>query len=181
MKKAKEVKVGRISLSNAKPIVLIAGPCVIEGEKSCLDCARRLKKISLKMDIPLIFKASYDKANRTSLKSYRGPGIKKGLEILKKVKLEFALPVLSDVHCRSEIKQAAAVLDIIQIPAFLSRQTDLLIAAAKKKRPINIQKGQFLAPRDVKNIIQKVSSTPSRILSVFRISLSTKSLAPVPE
>lgn len=162
MKKAKEVKVGRISLSNAKPIVLIAGPCVIEGEKSCLDCARRLKKISLKMDIPLIFKASYDKANRTSLKSYRGPGIKKGLEILKKVKLEFALPVLSDVHCRSEIKQAAAVLDIIQIPAFLSRQTDLLIAAAKTKRPLNIKKGQFLAPRDVKNIIQKVSSTGNK-------------------
>jgi len=162
MKKVREVKIGRIKLSNAKPIVLIAGPCVIEGEKFCLDCARELKKISLGMDIPFIFKSSYDKANRTSLKSYRGPGIKKGLEILKKVKRELSLPVLSDIHCRTEVAEAASVLDVIQIPAFLSRQTDLLLAAAKTKVPLNIKKGQFLAPWDIKNVIEKVTFTGNK-------------------
>ncbi len=162
MKKVREIKIGKISLSNANPIVLIAGPCVIETEKACLDCARKLKAISLKMEIPLIFKASYDKANRTSLKSFRGPGINKGLEILKKVKDEVDLPVLSDIHCRTEVKKAAAVLDVIQIPAFLSRQTDLLIAAARTKKPINIKKGQFLAPWDVRNVIEKVASTGNK-------------------
>ncbi len=160
--KTREVKIGKIKLSNTRPIVLIAGPCVIETEKSCLDCARELKKIALKIDIPFIFKASFDKANRTSLKSFRGPGIKKGLEILKKIKRKLSLPVLSDIHCRAEIKEASSVLDIIQIPAFLSRQTDLLIAAARTKKPLNIKKGQFLAPWDVKNIIKKVSSTGNK-------------------
>ena len=140
-----------------RPLVLIAGPCVIEGEKFCLDCARQLKKIALKADIPLIFKSSFDKANRSSIRSYRGPGIKKGLEILKKIKQELSIPVLSDVHCRTEVEQAAGVLDIIQIPAFLSRQTDLLIAAAKTKKPLNIKKGQFLAPWDMGNVIEKVA------------------------
>lgn len=158
MRKIREVKIGKIKLSNADPLVLIAGPCVIEEEKLCFDCARELKKISQRMDIPFIFKSSYDKANRSSIKSYRGPGIKKGLEILKRIKRELSVPILSDVHCRSEIKEAAAVLDIIQIPAFLSRQTDLLIAAAKTKKPLNIKKGQFLAPWDVKNVIEKVAS-----------------------
>jgi len=142
--------------------VLIAGPCVIETEKSCLDCARELKRISLKMDIPLIFKASYDKANRSSLKSYRGPGIKEGLQILGKVKRELAIPLLSDIHCRREVKQAAAVLDIIQIPAFLSRQTDLLLEAARTKKPLNIKKGQFLAPWDMKNVIEKIVSAGNK-------------------
>jgi len=158
----REVKIGRIKLSNKRPLVLIAGPCVIESEKSCLDCARELKKISLKLDIPLIFKASYDKANRSSLKSYRGPGIKKGLRILGKVKRELAIPLLSDIHCRTEVKQAAAVLDIIQIPAFLSRQTDLILEAARTKKPLNIKKGQFLAPWDVQNVIEKVASTGNK-------------------
>ena len=162
MKKMREIKIGKIKLSNANPIVLIAGPCVIETEKACLDCARELKMISLKMDIPLIFKASYDKANRSSFKSFRGPGIKKGLEILRKVKQEFGLPILSDIHCRREVEIAASVLDVIQIPAFLSRQTDLLIAAAKTKKPVNIKKGQFLAPWDVKNVIEKVASTGNK-------------------
>ncbi len=162
MKKIREVKIGRIKLSNTKPIVLIAGPCVIEGEKFCLDCARELKKISRRMDIPFIFKSSYDKSNRTSLKSYRGPGIKRGLEILKKVKRELSLPVLSDIHCRTEVDEAAAVLDVIQIPAFLSRQTDLLIAAARTKVPLNIKKGQFLAPWDIKNVIEKVTFTGNK-------------------
>lgn len=154
-----EVRIGEIRLSNKNPIVLIAGPCVIEGEKFCLDCARRLKKIARAMDIPFIFKSSFDKANRTALSSYRGPGIKQGLAILEKVKRDLAIPVLSDIHCRAEIKDAAAVLDIIQIPAFLSRQTDLIVAAAQTKKPLNIKKGQFLAPWDVQNVIDKVVST----------------------
>lgn len=158
MKKIREVKIGKISLSNRNPIVLIAGPCVIENEKLCLDCARRLKKLSLKIDIPVIFKSSFDKGNRSSLKSYRGPGIKKGLRILKKVKQKFSLPILSDVHCRTQLDEVLSVLDIIQIPAFLSRQTDLLIAAARTKKPVNIKKGQFLAPWDIKNVIEKVAS-----------------------
>ncbi len=162
MKKMREVKIGKIKLSNTRPIVLIAGPCVIETEKSCLDCARELKKIALKIDIPFIFKASFDKANRTSLKAFRGPGLKRGLEILKKIKQELFLPVLSDIHCRTEIKEASSILDIMQIPAFLSRQTDLLIAAARTKKALNIKKGQFLAPWDVKNIIEKVTSTGNK-------------------
>lgn len=158
MKRPYEVKIGKIKLSNKNPLVLIAGPCVIEEEKSCLDCAQRLKRLAIKMDIPLIFKSSFDKGNRSSLKSYRGPGIKKGLRILKKVKQEFSLPVLSDVHCRTQVNEVLSVLDIIQIPAFLSRQTDLLIAVAKTKKPLNLKKGQFLAPWDMKNVIEKVTS-----------------------
>lgn len=162
MSKAQEVRIGKIRLSNKNPLVLIAGPCVIEGERFCLDCARRLKKMALKTDIPLIFKSSYDKANRSSLKSYRGPGVKNGLKILAKVKRELRIPVLSDVHSAAEVKQANSVLDLIQIPALLSRQTDLLIAAAKTKKPINIKKGQFLAPWDVENVITKVASTGNK-------------------
>ncbi|MBN3039325.1 MAG: 3-deoxy-8-phosphooctulonate synthase [Candidatus Omnitrophica bacterium] len=158
----KEIKVGDVKLSNKGPLVLIAGPCVIESEEFCLSCAQELKKIARQMRMPLIFKSSYDKANRSSIDSYRGPGITKGLEILKKVKKKFGLPVISDVHCRSEITQAAGVLDIIQIPAFLSRQTDLILAAARTKKPINIKKGQFLAPWDVENVIKKVLSTGNK-------------------
>ena len=162
MQKAYQIKVGRIKLSNNLPIVLIAGPCVIEGERFCLDCARQLKRIAQRTETPLIFKSSFDKANRSSLKSYRGPGIKAGLEILKKVKQDLALPVLSDVHCRTELAEASAVLDIIQIPALLSRQTDLLLAAAKTKKILNVKKGQFLAPWDVQNIIEKIISAGNK-------------------
>ena len=158
MKKVREIKIGKTRLSNNRPLTLIAGPCVIENEKFCFDCARELKSITQQADVPFIFKSSYDKANRSSLKSYRGPGIKRGLEILRKIKRDLSLPLLSDVHCREEVKSAAAILDIIQIPAFLSRQTDLLVAAAKTKKAVNIKKGQFLAPWDIKNIIEKVSS-----------------------
>lgn len=166
MKQTREVKIGRIKLSNKAPLALIAGPCVIEGEKFCLDCARQLKKISLKMDVPFIFKASYDKANRTSLKSFRGPGIERGLEILKKIKQDLSLHVLSDVHCRTEMDKAASILDVIQIPAFLSRQTDLLLAAARTKLPLNIKKAQFLAPWDVKNVLEKIVSTGNKNIIV---------------
>jgi 2-dehydro-3-deoxyphosphooctonate aldolase (KDO 8-P synthase) len=154
----KEVTIGKVSLSNSRTFALIAGPCVIEEERFCLDCARSLKKITEELDIPFIFKSSYDKANRSALKSYRGPGLKKGLEILGRIKREVNVPLLSDVHCRAEIKQAASVLDVIQVPAFLSRQTDLLTEAARTKKPINIKKGQFLAPWDVKNVIEKIAS-----------------------
>ena len=162
MNPAREVKIGNIKLSNKRPIVLIAGPCVIEGEKFCLDCARELKKITSCLKIPFIFKSSFDKANRSSLKSYRGPGIKRGLKILEKVKRELKVPVLSDIHCKAELDQVGHILDVIQIPAFLSRQTDLLIASSKTKKPLNIKKGPFLAPWDVKNIIEKVISTGNK-------------------
>ena len=148
---------------------LIAGPCVIESEAVTLEVAEFLKKISEELSIPVIFKTSYDKANRTSHLSYRGPGIEKGLKIIKKVKEEYKLPVLSDVHCKEEVKKASEVLDMIQIPAFLCRQTDLIIASAKTGLPVNIKKGQFLSPWDIKNVIEKVSSVGNhRILLTER-------------
>lgn len=155
----KEIRIGNIILGGRSPLVFIAGPCVIETEESTLKTAKRLKGFSESLNIPLIFKSSYDKANRTSINSYRGPGIEKGLEILKRVKEETALPVLSDVHLVEEVVLAAEVLDIIQIPAFLCRQTDLIISASRTGKPVNIKKGQFLAPWDVKNIIDKILST----------------------
>jgi 2-dehydro-3-deoxyphosphooctonate aldolase (KDO 8-P synthase) len=154
----KEVKIEGVTVGGRSPLVLIAGPCVIESEGSALRAAERLKEIAKKIDIPCIFKSSYDKANRTSIGSYRGPGIGEGLRILEKVKRETSLPVTSDVHSVEEISQAAGVLDVIQVPAFLCRQTDLVVAAARSGKPVNIKKGQFLAPSDVKNIIEKVLS-----------------------
>ncbi len=162
MHATREVVVGNVTVGGGSPLVLIAGPCVIESEASTLCHARILKSIAKKADMPFIFKASYDKANRTSIKSYRGPGLKKGLAILKKVKEDLKVPVLSDVHCREEIREAAKVLDIIQIPAFLSRQTDLVIAAAQTGRAVNIKKGQFLAPWDMKHVVNKIEATRNR-------------------
>lgn len=153
----KIVKVDNIKIGAGK-LVLIAGPCVIEGEDFTIRHARRLKKISHKYKIPLIFKSSYDKANRSSLSSFRGLGIKEGLQILKKVKDEVGIPVLSDVHCRTHLTLAAPILDVIQIPAFLSRQTDLILAAADTGKVVNIKKGQFLAPWDIKEVIKKIES-----------------------
>ncbi|MBP7055936.1 MAG: 3-deoxy-8-phosphooctulonate synthase [Candidatus Omnitrophica bacterium] len=154
----KEIIAGNVKIGGDNPLVLIAGPCVIESESSIMKHARTLKFIAKKLEVPLIFKSSYDKANRTSIKSFRGPGLKKGLAILKKVKDELGLPVLSDVHCAMDVKEAAKVLDIIQIPAFLSRQTDLMIAAAKTGKVVNIKKGQFLAPWDMGHAIKKIES-----------------------
>lgn len=154
----RHVNIANVVFGPSKPIVLIAGPCVIETEKSTLNHAGKLKKLCDKAGIALIFKSSYDKANRTSLASFRGPGLKKGLEILKKVKKEFGLPLLSDVHTVAEAKEAGEVLDCLQIPAFLCRQTDLLLSAAKTQRAINIKKGQFLAPWDMVEAIKKVES-----------------------
>jgi len=151
----KKIKIGDFTVGDDKKFILIAGPCVLENEKTAMDAARYLKKLTAKLKIPFIFKSSYDKANRTSIKSYRGPGAKKGLAILEKIKGEFNIPVLSDVHRFEEIDAAAKILDVVQVPAFLCRQTDFIIDIAKKARVINIKKGQFLAPWDVFNIIEK--------------------------
>ncbi|GAB6267413.1 MAG: 3-deoxy-8-phosphooctulonate synthase [Smithella sp.] len=151
----KRIKISKFIIGDNKKFVLIAGPCVLENEKSAMDTARYLKRLTAKLDIPFIFKASYDKANRTSIKSYRGPGAKKGLAILEKIKGELDVPVLSDVHRFEEINAAANVLDVVQVPAFLCRQTDFIAEIAKKAGVINIKKGQFLAPWDMVNVIDK--------------------------
>jgi len=149
---AGDVKIG------AGDLVLIAGPCVIESEKSAIRHAKEIKNIAKRAGLPFIYKTSFDKANRTSQASYRGPGLSAGLEILKKVKSEVKVGILSDVHCREEVGPAARVLDIIQIPAFLCRQTDLILEAARTGKVVNIKKGQFLAPWDMKYAIKKVES-----------------------
>lgn len=141
------------------PLLIVAGPCVIESEEIAFEAARRLKEICVATGLPLIFKSSYDKANRTSLKSFRGPGMERGLRTLADVKAKFDVPVISDVHSLHEIKPASEVLDALQIPAFLCRQTDLILAASETGKPVNIKKGQFLAPWDVRNIVEKFTST----------------------
>ena len=146
---------GNIKFTDRGALVLIAGPCVLENEKTAIDTALYLKKLTAKLKIPFIFKASYDKANRTSIKSYRGPGAKKGLAILKRIKDKLDIPILSDVHRFEEIDEAAKILDVIQVPAFLCRQTDFITEIARKASFINVKKGQFLAPWDVANIIEK--------------------------
>jgi len=156
------VNIGRIAIGEKGPFFLIAGPCVVETEDTTLSVADFLKETEERLGIPVIFKASYDKANRTSLNSYRGPGIDRGLEILRKVKEKARLPLLSDVHSVGEIEKAASVLDMIQIPAFLCRQTDLLLAAGRTGLAVNIKKGQFLAPWDIKAATAKVVSTGNR-------------------
>ncbi|MFH0763445.1 MAG: 3-deoxy-8-phosphooctulonate synthase [Candidatus Omnitrophota bacterium] len=158
----KEVAAGNVKIGGSNPIVLIAGPCVIESEESAIRHARALAGIAGKLGMALIYKSSYDKANRTSGNSYRGPGLKRGLRILSKIKSELGIPVLSDVHCKVEVEEAAGVLDVIQIPAFLSRQTDLIIAAAKTGKAVNIKKGQFLAPWDMKHVIKKIESAGNK-------------------
>lgn len=154
----------KIAFGGNKPFVLIAGPCVIESKQGALKIAEQLKKITSKLKIPFVFKASYDKANRTSINSFRGPGIIEGLKVLAEIKKKVGVPVLSDVHCRQDIELAAEVLDIIQIPAFLSRQTDIIVAAAKSGRIVNVKKGQFMAPWDVKGIIKKMEEAGNRKL-----------------
>jgi 2-dehydro-3-deoxyphosphooctonate aldolase (KDO 8-P synthase) len=153
------IRINGITVGGGAPLVLIAGPCVIEGEEFTLTVAKGLQEICRNLSIPLIFKASYDKANRTSISSNRGPGIVEGLRILQRVKEEVGLPVLSDVHSVSEVPRAAEVLDVIQIPAFLCRQTDLLVEAGRTGRPINVKKGQFLAPWDMAHVVEKITST----------------------
>lgn len=168
----KEIIVGKVKIGGENPLILIAGPCVIESEKSALNTAEKLKDICEEINIPLIYKSSYDKANRTSVKSFRGLGLKKGLNILKKVRDKFNIPVLSDVHKEEDIEDAEEVLDIIQIPAFLSRQTDMIIKVAETGRVVNIKKGQFLAPWDIRNIIDKVESTGNKKILITERGVS---------
>jgi 2-dehydro-3-deoxyphosphooctonate aldolase (KDO 8-P synthase) len=154
----KPIRVGRLKIGGGSPLALIAGPCVIENEAMTMEIAGYLKNLTGKLGIPFIFKASYDKANRTSRDGYRGPGLIKGLAILKKVREELDIPVLSDVHRFEEIDPAARDLDVIQIPAFLCRQTDFVIEVARKARAVNIKKGQFLAPWDVAHVLEKAAA-----------------------
>ncbi|RPI24963.1 MAG: 3-deoxy-8-phosphooctulonate synthase [Acidobacteria bacterium] len=151
-----QVRIGDRLVGGDAPFFLIAGPCVIESEQHCLDLAGSLKELTARLGLLFVFKASFDKANRSSVHSYRGPGLEKGLEVLRTVRTTLGVPVLSDVHEVWQVGLASQVLDIIQIPAFLCRQTDLVLAAASSGRVVNIKKGQFLAPWDVKNIIEKV-------------------------
>jgi 2-dehydro-3-deoxyphosphooctonate aldolase (KDO 8-P synthase) len=160
------VTIGGIRIGPGEKPVVIAGPDVIENERHLLSHAERIKKICDRARLPYIVKCSYDKANRTSRSSYRGPGLKKGLAILASVKRKLGLPVLSDVHCREDVESAADVLDVLQVPAFLCRQTDFVIAVAKAKKPINIKKGQFLAPWDMRHVIEKAASTGNRQILV---------------
>ena len=151
----KTVKVGEISLSNKSNLVLISGLNVLEDKFIVKEVVGEFKKVSDELDIPFIFKASYDKANRSSIESFRGPGIENGLEVLRKIKSDYKVPVMSDVHSPGEVKKAKEILDVIQIPAFLCRQTDLISSAAITGLPINVKKGQFLSPAEMKNIITK--------------------------
>src|SRR4030066_756416 len=157
-----KVKVGDIRIGKGNPLVLIAGPCVIEGEAVVLEIAKQLKALCKAMKIPLIFKASYEKDNRGSEKSYNGPGLKEGLKILAKVKEKLGLPVLSDVHRMEDVDQAKEVLDVIQIPAFLCQQTSLLLKAGETGRGGNIKKGQFVAPENMAGAVKKIHSTGNR-------------------
>jgi 2-dehydro-3-deoxyphosphooctonate aldolase (KDO 8-P synthase) len=154
----KKVNAGSIIFGNDESFAVIAGLCVIEEEEHTLFVARELKKITDELGLPFCFKASFDKANRSSINSYRGPGMEKGLQILERVKKEINVPLLTDVHEVWQMKKVAEIVDILQIPAFLCRQTDLLVAAARTGRTVNIKKGQFLAPWDMKNIIKKLES-----------------------
>ncbi|OIP89199.1 MAG: 3-deoxy-8-phosphooctulonate synthase [Syntrophobacterales bacterium CG_4_8_14_3_um_filter_58_8] len=150
-----KISIGGFEVGGGAPLVLIAGPCVIEDEEKSMEIARDLKEMTGKLGIPFIFKASYDKANRTSLDAYRGPGLTRGLQILKRIRDAFAIPVLSDVHRFEEIAPAAAVLDVLQVPAFLCRQTDFIVEIARRAKAVNIKKGQFLAPWDAIHIVEK--------------------------
>ena len=152
----KTVRVGNLAIGGDCSLALMAGPCVIENRDHCLHIAGELMEFAAQYEIPFIFKTSYDKANRTSVHSYRGPGLAEGLRILGEVKETLEVPILSDVHSPDEARSAAEVLDILQIPAFLCRQTDLLLAAAETGKPINVKKGQFLAPWDIEKVIEKI-------------------------
>jgi len=154
--------IGPFDVGAAAPLLLIAGPCVIESAQMCLDIAAHLKALAARLGVHFVFKASFDKANRTSVASYRGPGLDAGLAILAEVKRQLGVPVLSDIHEPGQAAPAAAVLDFLQVPAFLCRQTDLLVAAGRTGKPVNIKKGQFVAPWDMAPAVEKVRSTGNR-------------------
>jgi len=154
-----EVRIGSVGIGGGNPLILIAGPCVIEDESHLLRVGEELLSICGGARVPLVLKASFDKANRSSHMSYRGPGLTEGLRILARVKEKLGLPILSDVHETTQIPAAGEVLDVLQIPAFLCRQTDLLLAAGRTGKPVNVKKGQFLSPEDMKNVVEKIRST----------------------
>ena len=156
------VKTDGIFIGQGHPLALVSGPCVIEDYETTFEIASFLKELTQKLDIPFIFKASYDKANRTAITSFRGPGIEDGLNILAQIKTELGVVLLSDVHSINEVNTAARILDIIQIPAFLCRQTDFVLEVAKTGKPVNIKKGQFLAPWDIRNVVEKITSTGNK-------------------
>jgi len=158
----KASSVGRVRFGGGAPLALIAGPCVIESRAMAFDLAAQLVALAKKEKIPLVFKASYDKANRTSIRAFRGPGLAQGLEILAGIKEKFGVPILVDVHQVAEVKPAAEVADALQLPAFLCRQTDLVVALGESGRAVNVKKGQFLAPWDVRHVIEKIESTGNR-------------------
>jgi 2-dehydro-3-deoxyphosphooctonate aldolase (KDO 8-P synthase) len=158
MANIRELSLGSLRLGGGNPLFLIAGPCVIESEAHARSMAERVGKIAAEAGVPYIFKASYDKANRSSNKAFRGPGLTEGLRILAKIKADLKLPILTDIHEASQAAPAAEVVDILQIPAFLSRQTDLLVAAAKTGRIVNVKKAQFLSPWDMGNVAEKIAA-----------------------
>jgi 2-dehydro-3-deoxyphosphooctonate aldolase (KDO 8-P synthase) len=157
MDRRPEIKLGALRLGGGNPLFLIAGPCVIEREAHARGMAEKVARIAADCGVPYIFKASYDKANRSSIKGFRGPGLKEGLRILGKIKTELSVPVLTDIHEAAQAAPVAEVCDVLQIPAFLSRQTDLLVAAAKTGRIVNVKKAQFLSPWDMSNVVEKIA------------------------
>ena len=171
MQIAREITIGNFRIGGNQPLVLVAGPCVIESETHAMRMAEGLVDIAARAKVPLVFKASYDKANRSSDESYRGPGIDEGLRILQKIKSAFSVPILTDIHEASHAARVAEVADVLQIPAFLSRQTDLLIAAGKTGRIVNLKKGQFLSPWEMSNAVEKL---PGR--ETIRLSLPSAAL-----
>lgn len=154
-----QIRIGSLSIGGNSPLVFIAGPCVIESSVHAVDMALKIAEIASRTNAAIIFKASYDKANRTSIDSFRGPGLESGLQTLAEIKSQTGLPLLTDIHEPSHASLVAEVVDVIQIPAFLSRQTDLLLAAAETGKPVNVKKGQFLSPKDMRHVIDKVLST----------------------
>lgn len=162
VKKTKSINIGPISVGGDSGLFLICGPCVIESRDVLLEIAEALKKWSDKEAVPIVFKASFDKANRTSLNSYRGPGMQEGLKLLQEVKNQFDFSILTDIHQPSDAAPVAEVADILQIPAFLCRQTDLLLAAASTKRVVNVKKGQFLAPSDMRPVVEKIAESGNK-------------------
>jgi 2-dehydro-3-deoxyphosphooctonate aldolase (KDO 8-P synthase) len=158
MTPARSVRAGAVAIGGGRPLMLIAGPCVIESEELVFRTAATLKQITARLGLPFIFKSSYDKANRSSVDGFRGPGLERGLQILERVRREFEVPVLSDIHDAGQAAVAAEVLDVIQIPAFLCRQTDILIAAGRTGKAVNLKKGQFMAPEDMAEAARKVEA-----------------------
>jgi 2-dehydro-3-deoxyphosphooctonate aldolase (KDO 8-P synthase) len=168
----KPVSIGAFAVGGGNPIALIAGPCVIESPGHAIDLALALKGIAAECDIPLVFKASFDKANRTSGTSFRGPGLESGLRTLADVKARTGLPILTDIHEPAQADRVAEVADVIQIPAFLSRQTDLLVAAARTHKAVNVKKGQFLAPRDMRHVVAKIAAEGNESILVTERGVS---------